>query len=221
MTLAGANTGEFILSGDTCSSNSVVIGGTCSFGVSFAPTNMSAKTAVVNITDNASGNPHAITLSGAGAGSQSDLWINKNLNLKKFLGKGVFTPPNPITAQTLSLKGKRGKKLVFYVAFQNKGNGPDSFVVQGSGSAPGVFTVQYFLGAHPRESTDITSAVVDGSFSTATLAPGAFTSEATMMRVEITVDRSAPPGVIPAVITGTSSANPAKADSVGATVISR
>jgi hypothetical protein len=62
---------------------------------------------------------------------------------------------------------------------------------------------------------------VGGSFSTATLAPGAFTSDATMMRVEITADRAAPPGVIPVVIRGTSSANPVKADSVGATVISR
>jgi hypothetical protein len=221
VSLVGANAGDFILSGVTCGSNSVAIGGTCSFGVSFAPTNMGPKTASVSITDNTSDSPRTIALSGAGAGTQPNLLINKNLNIKKFLGNGVFSPPSPVAAKTLSLKGKRGKKLVFYVAFQNRGNGPDSFMVQGNGGAPGIFTVQYFLGAYPSESTNVTSAVVGGSFSTATLAPGALTSDATMMRVEITASRAAPPGVIPVVITGTSSANPAKADSVRALITAK
>jgi hypothetical protein len=216
VSLTGANANEFFLTNDTCNGQNLDSGNACTFGVSFAPTNFAAKIASVLVSNNSPVNLQVVSLTGTGGGSQPDLWINKNLNLKTFIGKGVFTPPSPIAAQTLSLNGTRGGKLVFYVAFQNKGDTPDSFLVQGSGGAPGVFTAQYFLGAdpNPSESVDITSAVVGGTFATTTLGPDAYTGNDAMMRVVITVERAAPRGEIPVVITGTSSANPAKADSV-------
>jgi hypothetical protein len=63
--LTGANPSQFIY-GTTTSCATVAAGGTCTFRVRFAPTVTGAASAAITITDNASGSPHAINLTGTG-----------------------------------------------------------------------------------------------------------------------------------------------------------
>jgi hypothetical protein len=63
--LTGANTSQFIY-GTTTACTTIAAEGTCTFRVRFSPTVTGAATAAITITDNASGSPHAIALSGTG-----------------------------------------------------------------------------------------------------------------------------------------------------------
>ncbi len=122
--------------------------------------------------------------------------------------------PLDLTNQTLKATGARGKKLVFYLPIWNQGTWADAFLIQGGGSTIGTYTdrlgtgtytnkVRYFLGALPKDSLDITSAVTAGTYSTATLGVGGYTGLATMLRLEITVDKHAPAGPIPITVKAT------------------
>jgi hypothetical protein len=62
--LAGTNSGDFSET-STCGS-SVAAGANCSIGVTFAPTATGSRSASVFISDNASGSPQTISLSGTG-----------------------------------------------------------------------------------------------------------------------------------------------------------
>ncbi len=233
VTLVGANAGEFLKSSDTCSGNSLAIGATCTFGVSFAPTNLALKSASVIISNNSTVNPLTISLTGAGSGFQPDLAINSNLNLKKFKGLGVFSTPNNVgTNETLVQKGSRGAKKVFYVLFKNAGNAADAFqlrpnekglIATNNTVVTTNATVRYFLGANPKDSSDVTAMMEAGSLTTGTLAPGAVTDDTTLLRVEITASKNTktikiPSGTNTVVITGSSAHDSTKSDSVAAVV---
>ena len=66
VTLAGAMPTQFHMTADTCSGQTLIPNGTCTITATFRPTTAGAKTAYINIPDNASGNPHKILLSGRG-----------------------------------------------------------------------------------------------------------------------------------------------------------
>lgn len=65
LAITGANAGDFAEIGDTCGT-SVAAGGNCTVGITFTPSLAGAETASVSITDNASGSPQSVTLSGTG-----------------------------------------------------------------------------------------------------------------------------------------------------------
>jgi hypothetical protein len=62
--LTGANTGDFAET-NTCGS-SVAAGGSCTISVTFDPTTSGSRSASVSITDNATGSPQSLSLSGTG-----------------------------------------------------------------------------------------------------------------------------------------------------------
>lgn len=64
ITLGGANKGAFSQT-NTCGST-VAAGGTCNIDLTFTPASTGAKSATVTISDNASGGPQTISLSGTG-----------------------------------------------------------------------------------------------------------------------------------------------------------
>jgi hypothetical protein len=64
MTVAGANPGDFAQT-NTCGA-SVTAGAKCSLSVTFAPTAMGSRTASLSISDNASGSPQTVSLTGTG-----------------------------------------------------------------------------------------------------------------------------------------------------------
>ena len=64
--IAGANAGDFRLSGDTCSGATLAAGSSCTATVDFAPTAGGPRSAQLVFIDNASGSPHTVSLTGAG-----------------------------------------------------------------------------------------------------------------------------------------------------------
>ena len=67
LALTGTNAGDFTQT-NTCGS-SVAAGGNCTIRVTFKPTASGSRTASVSITDNASGSPQTVSLSGTGTGT--------------------------------------------------------------------------------------------------------------------------------------------------------
>jgi YVTN family beta-propeller protein len=63
--ITGANSGDYSQT-NTCGSSVAANNGNCTISVTFAPTALGTRTAAVTITDNATGSPHTITLSGTG-----------------------------------------------------------------------------------------------------------------------------------------------------------
>jgi hypothetical protein len=61
-----------------------------------------------------------------------------------------------------------GGSITFGISIQNDGSGADSFKVKATGSATTTYTVKYFRGA-----TDISAAVVAGTYQTSSVAPAA------------------------------------------------
>jgi hypothetical protein len=69
--ITGTNAGDFAET-NTCGS-SVAAGATCTISVTFKPSLVGTETASVTITDNASGSPQAVALSGVGTASVASL----------------------------------------------------------------------------------------------------------------------------------------------------
>jgi hypothetical protein len=214
ISLTGDNAGNFILSGPTCTGD-LGIGNTCSFGVSFAPTNFMVSTASLIISNNSSINPKVVTLTGGGAASQPDLLISTKVKAKTFVGNHIQNSTG--ASQTVDQSVKRGRKGVFYVAIQNAGNIPGSFRIQGTGDDPTAgFTVKYFLGTKGK--TDITSSMENGGYFTS-LGAGAITGDTGMIRVEVTVSRTAVKNTRTTVlVSGFASNDSSKSDTVQAVV---
>jgi hypothetical protein len=66
ITLTGTNAGDFTKT-TTCGST-LAAGSNCSITAQFAPTATGTRSGIITITDNASGSPHTISLTGTGAG---------------------------------------------------------------------------------------------------------------------------------------------------------
>jgi hypothetical protein len=65
--IAGANAGDFILVGESCTTQtSIAPGGSCAASASFRPTATGPRSASLTITDTAPGSPHRVALAGTG-----------------------------------------------------------------------------------------------------------------------------------------------------------
>jgi hypothetical protein len=216
VSLTGTGAVQYSIVGDTCSSNSLLPGATCTVGLVFHPTTIGSANTALSVNDNAPGSPQTVAITSVGIGSQPDGSISRSRKPSKFVGAGIINDTG--ASQTVSLKAGHGRKKVFYVAIRNAGNVSDSFLVQGSGDVAQGFTVRYFLGAIPRQSLDITDAVKAGTYTTSTLAAGATTGDATLIRVEMKVTKDATTGFKPNLIKLISTTDPSKSDTVQATV---
>jgi hypothetical protein len=214
--LTGANTNDFRITGNTCSS--VATGATCAVSLEFIASDGGTRTATLIISNNAN-SAQAITLKGTGNLTQPDLLINKKSSMKKALGNGVIN--NTGDGQTLAQTVRRGKSRVFYIAVKNAGSSADSFTVTGDGNLANQLSVSYFVGAknYNKITNDVTSAVVAGTYATSTLAAGAITGDSTLLRLQVTALPTALSGTNNLVITASSPQNPSKADTVRARVI--
>jgi len=92
--LTGTNAGDFAQT-NTCGS-SVAAGGNCAITVTFTPAATGSRTASVSITDNASGSPQSVSLSGTGTASV----VSLSPTSLAFGNQPVGTPS---TAQSLTL----------------------------------------------------------------------------------------------------------------------
>jgi hypothetical protein len=99
-----------------------------------------------------------------------------------FIGDSVYNLTG--AGQSITAPTPHDASQQFDIGVQNDGTTPDHFVLTGAGSSGGI-TAHYYSGT-----TDITSAVVAGTFHTGSLDPGA----AATYRLTLTVGSSAPAG---------------------------
>jgi hypothetical protein len=67
VSITGTNAADFTSSGTTCTGTTVLAqNGTCTLGATFTPGAQGARSAAFTITDNASGSPHSLPMSGTG-----------------------------------------------------------------------------------------------------------------------------------------------------------
>ncbi len=232
--LTAGNTGDFIVVSSSCAMQSISTGSTCTVGLEFAPTAGGARSATLAITDNISGGPQLIALTGNGALSQPDAAIDKNTNLKKMVGFGVINTTGigqeiiqnlhreATNAIAKAIEDNKGG-VSFYVAVKNVGTGSDQFLVQGQQISGGQgFTANYFLGGIRSESVPVTAAIEAGTFATSTMEAGAVTGDATMIRVVIYADKTVAKGTTATfTLTFTSASDATKQDAVRATVVAK
>ena len=212
---SGTDASDYIISSDSCSGGTIAVGGTCAFGVSFAPSSNGTRSAVLTISGNTDSGVSTVSLTGTGLKVQPDLLISTKVKSKTFIGNQIYGTTGASEATTDTVK--RGKKGVFYLAVQNDGSVADSFRIQGAGDSTG-FTVKYYYGA--KGDLDITDAVVAGTFSTSTLNAGHVTGDATMIRVEVVVDKTVAKGARRNVlVSGYSNTDGSKVDAVQAVVV--
>jgi hypothetical protein len=220
VTVTGANATDFILLSNPCST--VLTGATCTVSVEFAPSGPGSESASLSFVDNSSGSPHLLPLVGSGALSQPDAAIGKTTNLKRMVGAGVINTTG--IGQEVAQTVRRGAKqpVKFYVSVKNVGSAADRFLVRGDGSSGG-FTVNYFLGAKPVDSVDVSSIVESSTFATSTMEAGAFTGDATMIRIQVLADKNivAKGTTKTFTLTFSSASDPSKQDTVRATVTAK
>jgi hypothetical protein len=69
VTISGTNASDFAKSADTCTGATVTPTSTCAVSVTFMPSATGSRSASLNFTDNASGSPQTVSLSGTGTGA--------------------------------------------------------------------------------------------------------------------------------------------------------
>ena len=81
------------------------------------------------------------------------------------VGNNVYNTSG--AGQSVTGSAARGGTITFAVSIENDGNGYEDFEVQATGGATSAYAVRYFRGT-----TDITAAVMAGTYRTPSLAPG-------------------------------------------------
>ena len=66
ITITGTNANQFAKTADTCSGQTIAVGGSCTVTVGFTPTSVGNKTASLRFVDNAAGSPQTVSLTGRG-----------------------------------------------------------------------------------------------------------------------------------------------------------
>jgi alpha-N-arabinofuranosidase len=129
-----------------------------------------------------------------------------------YIGANIFSSDG--TNETASLTVKAGGNGTFLIKTQNGGSATDSFTIKGSASA-GAFGVKYYSGASG--GTNITTAVTAGTYKYSNVPPGG----SQILRLVVTVARKTAVGTnLGLLVTATSTSNPARSDTVKASVTS-
>ena len=124
LTIAGTNASDFGEVADTCGS-SLAAGGACTVEVAFTPAAAGSFTATLSITDNATGSPQSVTLSGTGtndvmlswSGSSSSGVMGYNVYRGTTSGGESSTPLNssPVTGTTFTDSSVTAGQTYYYV----------------------------------------------------------------------------------------------------------
>ena len=137
---------------------------------------------------------------------QPDVKLRRSVDAT-YVGDDVYNTSGAGQGRTSS--NRRGTTATFFAQVQNDGPNPDELTVKGSAGGSG-FTVRYLVGT-----TNVTAAVVAGTFSTGTLAPGASAT----LKVQVVVGATTTFGRAQTVaLTATSAALSTQKDKVKATV---
>ena len=74
--IGGADPLDFTIVDDQCIGTTLSVGASCTISVTFSPTTTGTRTSSVTYTDNASGSPQTVTLTGGATGTTAPLAIN-------------------------------------------------------------------------------------------------------------------------------------------------
>ena len=98
--LGGANPGDYAISSNTCGTP-VDPGNTCTVSVTFAPQATTDRPALLQFTDNATGSPHVVALTGSGTPPTmvASPPLNRSGAVSQISGTGW--PPNKVVVVTL------------------------------------------------------------------------------------------------------------------------
>jgi hypothetical protein len=151
----------------------------------------------------ASGPPTLYTLRACVEGTyQADGRIRKGGGA--YVGNNIYNDDG--SGQARSGSAARGNTIKFSISIQNDGEFADRFELHATGSASSMYTVTYWRGT-----TNITSAVVAGTYRTASLAPG----DSTVIKAKVKVKASATNGSsVTRLVTISSRAEPRRLDAV-------
>ncbi|MEP7378729.1 MAG: glycine-rich protein [Chloroflexota bacterium] len=144
-------------SGARCSSGAVAGGGGGGAGSSYTDPSVTSP----SISTDATGVP-SITITYT-ATDQPDGRIR--VGSHHYIGGDIYNSDG--TGQSIAKNAVVGSRILFRIQVQNDGNGPDSFTFQATGSAAPGYAIRYYW-----KSTEITSAVVAGTFTTPALPQG-------------------------------------------------
>ncbi len=161
---------------------------------------------------NVSGNDfaNAVNPTGLGGGGGTPIYKpDAQLKLStstSFVGDNVYNTTG--AGQTISAKGKRGKKVTIVIAVQNDGNNSDTFTLKGTGSQKG-FKAAYLQGS--AGTTSLTTQIVAGTYTTLGVGP----TSSVDVRLVITVSKTALVGSHKTwTLLATSNGDPTKKDAV-------
>ena len=118
----------------------------------------------------------------ASAAQSADLRLKKTTDAT-YTGDDVYNTTT--IGQTMNEGTLNNQKIIYILSIQNDGNITSGFNVSGTGGSGDGWDIKYFNAATSSSASDITAEIVDGTWTTGSLAPNGFSRE---IRVEVTPD---------------------------------
>ena len=123
--LSGTNAADFALAGNNCG-NSLPVGSYCTVYITFTPTAIGSRIAAVSLTDNATGSPQSVTLSGTGQAVTTTLTLTPNA--LAFNGQNLNTTSSPLSFSI----GNTGTTAVNFTSIALTGANAADFAIASS-----------------------------------------------------------------------------------------
>jgi hypothetical protein len=118
VTLGGTNASDFAKSADTCTGATIAPNGTCTVSVTFTPSAIGSRSASLNFTDNASGSPQTVNLTGTGVATAPVAGVSPGSLTFSNQSVGTTSASQPVT---LSNAGNAALTITSIAASANFG----------------------------------------------------------------------------------------------------
>ena len=124
--LTGANAADFSIASNTCPSSPATLAAnsSCSISVTFTPSTQTSESASISVTDNATGSPQSIALSGTGQSSSMTLTISPS----SVTFSAPVTVNNPSSAQGFNITNT-GTAAVTFTGIAVTGTNASDFAI--------------------------------------------------------------------------------------------
>jgi uncharacterized repeat protein (TIGR01451 family) len=126
-TITGANASDFAFAGDTCITQFIAAGSSCTIDLTFTPGAAGARSATLTISDNGLASPHTVSLSGTGGTPTADLAVSISASLSKVKGASAVTytitvlNAGPATAAAILINDSLSSQTTFVSAAISNG----------------------------------------------------------------------------------------------------
>ncbi len=151
--LSGSDPGDFAISSDGCTGQTLAVGASCAVSVDFAPVAAGARSGTLNFSDSAGGSPQTVTLTGTGAAPGAPIATGPAVPPSPRNGTGtvyglVSPPGTEITlyrgsSSTPVYEGIEGHVFAYTGSSHVESYGPQG-QYEISGLAPGTYRIEGF-----------------------------------------------------------------------------